>query len=535
MPIFRVRGAQDKIMSVLVGPDDNGENKQAETTLNAISAILSAASVVVLLTQTRAMRFIFQTWVAFIPAVRTPYSVGLVHNFTDSFESTCDVEQLPIVVFDINITRDNVNSTYAIMPMAYDVQYVFPSLLLIWVLAVSAAFQTYRIKQMPVLLMYGNDAQRTLILLCIHATLHVGVWVRILRFLDAPKLDFSLRWGFLFVLSFVCMVIVAYPPRYKNTAADFGRWLEYTLTAPIQVVIIALSVWTRDRSTLYALGAAQATMMLCGVVIEDCLQIIYSGNAPAEEDGADDTLMPHAPPPKEHRRRAVRMVIVTLIIAWVSYSVIWYVLISQFQRQQNITGKCDGCHNFNLTCDSGTPFLMQMVYKVVQEHAGFTNANSTLTNASFVSMTELDNLIKTINSSKVTTQLELATLFEYPDMPTIDSVVQSVRADLACVTCPLKSEAGVCEAREGLCQGQNDIPAAVVWILATQCILFGLFGVVQTLQLLLSGNVHGQQGAAEAWYTMSFSYAVLSVTAKTTLEIGFLFMLSQMPEELDYS
>ena len=75
----------------------------------------------------------------------------------------------------------------------------------------------------------------------------------------------------------------------------------------------------------------------------------------------------------------------------------------------------------------------------------------------------------------------------------------------------------------------------MVWILATQCILFGLFGVVQTLQLLLSGNVHGQQGAAEAWYTMSFSYAVLSVTAKTTLEIGFLFMLSQMPEELDYS
>jgi len=534
MPIFKVRCAQDKIMSVLVGPDDNGENKQVETTLNAISATVSAAAVVVLLTQTRAMRFIFQTWVAFIPAVRTPYSVGLVHNFTESFESTCDVEQLPIAVFDINTTSNNISSTYAMMPMAYDVQYAFPSLLLIWVLAVSSAFQTYRCKQMPLLAPYGNDAQKTLVLLCLHGALHIGVWVRILLFLDAPKLDFPLRWGFLAVLSFVCMVIVAYPSRYKNTTADFGRWLEYTLTAPIQVIIIALSVWTRDRSTLYALGAAQATMMLCGVVIEDCLQIIYAGNAPAEEDDADDTLIPHAPP-KEHRRRAVRMMIVTLIIAWVSYGVIWYVLISQFQRQQHITGKCDGCHHFNLTCDSGTPFLMQMVYKVVQENTGFTNADSTLTNASFVSMTELDNLVKTINSSKVTTHLELATLFGHPEMPTIDSVVQSVRADLACVTCPLKSEEGVCEAREGLCQGQNEIPAAVMWILATQCILFGLFGVVQTLQLLLSGNVHGQQGAAEAWYTVSLSYAVLSVTAKTTLEIGFLFMLTQMPEELDFA
>jgi len=529
MPIFRVRGVRDQIADVLLGPHEDGETKQAETTLNAISTFLSAASVVVLLTHTRALRFIFQTWVSFIPAVRNPYSVQLVQNFTESLESTCDVEQLPIAVFDINITRNNVNSTYVMMPMAYDIEYVFPALLLIWVLAVSSAFQTYRCKHMPLLAPYGNDTQKTLLLLAIHVLLHAAVWIRLLGFLDAPKLDQSMRYGFLIALTVVCSLIIWYPARYNNTTADFGRWLEYTLTAPIQVIIVALSVWTRDRSTLYALGAAQ----LCGVVIEDGLQIIYEGNAPAAEDGQEDNLVEHAPPSRQRRRRAVRIVVATLFIAWVSYALIWYVLIAQFQRQQHITGKCDSCHHFNLTCDSGTPFLLQMMHKTVKSNTAFTNPNSTLKNGSFVSNTELTEVLKMINSTKVRTLLELATLFAYPGMPSIDSVVQSMRADLACVTCPLKSEQGVCEAREGLCQGQNDIPPAVLAILVTQCLLFGLFGVVQTLQVLLSGNVHGKQGAAEAWYTVSPAYAVLSVSAKTALEVGFLVMLTQMPEELD--
>jgi len=533
MPILKVRGVRGQLVDSILGPHEEGDTKQTETTLNAISAVLSAASVVVLLTQTRALHFIFQTWVSFIPAVRNPYSVQLVQNFTESLESTCDVEQLPLAMFNINLTRNNVSSTYVMMPLAYDIEYVFPALLLIWVLAVSSAFQTYRCKHMPLLAPYGNDFQKTLLLWGIHVLLHAAVWVRLLLYLDAPKLDPSMRFGFLIALTLVCSAIIWWPPRYNNTSPDFGRWLEYTLTAPIQVIIVALSVWTRDRSTLYALGAAQASMMLCGVVIEEALQVIYEGNAPAAEDSQEETMVEHAPPDKQRRRRAVRIVVATLFIAWVSYALIWYVLIAQFQRQQHITGKCDSCHHFNLTCDSGTPFLLQMIQKTVNSNAAFTNPNATLTNASFVSDTELTAVLAMINSTKVSTLLELATLFASAGMPTIDSVVQSMRADLKCETCPLKSEQGVCEAREGLCQGQNDIPEAVLAIVATQCLLFGFFGVVQTVQVLLSGNVHGKQGAAEAWYTVALAYAVLSVSAKTALEVGFLIMLTQMPEELD--
>jgi len=534
MPILKVRGVRGELVDAILGPHEEGDTKQAETTLNALSAVLSAVSVVVLLTQTRALRFIFQTWVSFIPAVRNPHSVQLVQNFTESLESTCDVEQLPLAMFNINITRNNVNSSYVMMPLAYDIEYVFPALLLIWVLAVSSAFQTYRCKHMPLLVPYGSDFQITVLLWGFHALLHAFVWIRLLVWLDAPKLDYSMRYGFLVALTLVCSAIIWWPPRYNNTSPDFGRWLEYTLTAPIQVIIVALSVWTRDRSTLYALGAAQASMMLCGVVVEEALQVIYEGNPPAEEeDSIEATMVKQAPPDKQRRRRAVRIAVATLAIAWISYSLIWYVLIAQFQRQVHITGKCDSCHHFNLTCDSSTPFLLQMLQKTVQSSAAFTNPNSTLNNASFVSNTELTAVLAMMNSTKVSTLLELATLFATPGVPSIDSVVQSMRADLKCDTCPLKSEQGVCEAREGLCQGQNDIPEAVLAIVATQCLLFAFFGVVQTVQVLLSGNVHGKQGAAEAWYTVALAYAVLSVTAKTALEVGFLFMLTQMPEELD--
>jgi len=108
------------------------------------------------------------------------------------------------------------------------------------------------------------------------------------------------------------------------------------MTAPVQVVIVALSVWARDRSTLYALGAAQAAMMLCGVVLEECIQTIYTTNktGDAEADASvNDALLPGQGLNRTQvRRRAYRTAAATLIIAWVSYGLIWYVLGAQFMR-----------------------------------------------------------------------------------------------------------------------------------------------------------------------------------------------------------
>jgi len=51
---------------------------QTEYYINLVSAIFSILGLIVLLTQDRALRFIFKTWVSFIPSVRHARSVESV-------------------------------------------------------------------------------------------------------------------------------------------------------------------------------------------------------------------------------------------------------------------------------------------------------------------------------------------------------------------------------------------------------------------------------------------------------------------------
>jgi len=542
MPIYRVgaKPTSAEFIKFMHSTDDEAETRQGETTLNAFSTLFSAAALIVLLTQKRALLFLFQTWVSFIPAVRSASSMQLVHDFTGAIEDTCSVEQLPIAAFDINITRNNETKVYAVMPMAYDVQMVSPALLLIWVLALSSAFQTYCSKLMPALIKNADSSQVLGALLFAHMLLHTAVWVRVFTLQD-EGLTINMRLATLLLLTPLCLFIVFYPPKYRNTSADFGRWLEYAMTAPVQVVIVALSVWARDRSTLYALGAAQAAMMLCGVVLEECIQTIYTTNKTddAEADDANASVNDALRPGQglnrvQVRCRAYRTAAATLIIAWVSYGLIWYVLGAQFMRQYDITGKCDRCHEYNLTCtnDRNTTEMLAFLDIVMTDYIAFQNKSvvPVFSNVSALQVHDLDILL---NVSNVQTLEKLFLLFDLQGMPSFATIMDMVRSELACITCPLVADGGLCVARDGLCQGQNDIPDAVLGILATQGLLFGLFGLVQTVQLFLVSQVRGPEAATDAWYSVALAYALLSVVAKTALEVGFLVMLTQMPEEID--
>jgi len=168
------------------------------------------------------------------------------------------------------------------MPMAYKSELVPASLLLIWVLAVSAAFQTYRSKHIYYLWKKNNKFRGELKLFAPHAVVHIMFWFRIF-FLEIEGLDNGRKFAFLLALTATCVTIIFFRVEYKNTAPDFSRWLKYIITAPLQIAIIAMSVWLRDRSTLIALGGAQACMLLCGVVIEACIQDIYDTNKTGED------------------------------------------------------------------------------------------------------------------------------------------------------------------------------------------------------------------------------------------------------------
>ena len=100
------------------------------------------------------------------------------------------------------------------------------------------------------------------------------------------------------------------------------------------------------------------------------------------------------------------------------------------------------------------------------------------------------------------------------------------------------------------------MPAAVNFILWTQSLLFAAFGIVQTLQVdhlrlymqerfpksnMFYPNKNRTPAAipatdntqasdiestrANTWYTVTLWYSILSVTAKSILEIGFIFLV----------
>lgn len=444
-----------------------------EAIVNELSAWVSIAALAVLLLDDKAMLFEFQTWQHFLPTARNPATVQSMQAFQGEIEGACDIPKLEIANFAVLAERDGVTNTYYAMPLAFEMMSFYPSFLLICVLAWSAGFQSYRSTSInrAQLSAMGRPSAR-LEHLSISVWLAVGahllLWVRLFS-LKTPAVADGTKIVFLLTTTLVAFAPILTGIRYRGNGPDFGRWVEYAITSPLQIVIIACSVWTRDRGSLYALFAAQANLMICGAMIETGLQKMYKcqakiarlqgamhgmdasstvANASESDDDEDAralTLAQHVVARQNKRLRAVYMTLGVLGIAWASFVLIWYVVITQFQRQNTNAGACDACAAF--------------------------------------------------------------------------------RAD----DCPTKKPLDTCELSGGVCRGRNDIPPAVVWIVATQCVFFGLFGVVQSLQLYLSQQVVSVEKARLAWHSASYYYAILSVTAKSALEIGFLVMLSQMP------
>ena len=451
---------------------DDDEDGHWEYKLNLFSAAASLLSLLILLMIDRAMLFKFQTWAPFTTSVRSATSVGLVRNFTSHYEEVCEITNLSIAKFDVNVSNDGKITSYLVMPLAYDVQQVPASPLLIWVLAVSAAYQTYRGRFLP-LLRNEQLVNRFWSMFCIivlHLIVHATIIGRLVELELMEKVNIAI---FVISLLILCLLIIIHPfaEDYQNNTPDVGRWFEYTLTAPVQVVLVALSVWSRDRSTLYALFAAQASMMLCGVVMEECIEEIYETNEVEDPDQ-----------PSDKRKRVVRTARGTLVIAWVTFALIWYVLISQFLRQGHIDGKCDDCGSYRTDC----PVL----------------TSPTLT------FQDIVNRSISTNSSGNSTVI-----------PT-------------CQSCPITAPDDMCKIADGKCVGRSNIPPAVSYIVFAQCFLFASFGIVQTIQYVFSSMVNSEEDREKFWYGVSIAYAVLSVTAKTTLEIAFLAMLAQMPESV---
>jgi len=202
------------------------QEPQAEFYINTFSAFLSLVSLIVLFSQPRALRFNFETWVPFVPSVRGTASMALVNNFVTGFEDVCNSKGLQISKIDMETKHDNKTSTYVVMPMAYQKELVPVSLLVIWVLAISAAFQTYRAKHMYFVWSFDNIWAGFALIVVPHVVVHVMLWVRIFT-LDIDGLDGApgkgIKAAFTLSLTLTCLAIIFFPVKYINNGPDFGR------------------------------------------------------------------------------------------------------------------------------------------------------------------------------------------------------------------------------------------------------------------------------------------------------------------------
>jgi hypothetical protein len=80
------------------------------------------------------------------------------------------------------------------------------------------------------------------------------------------------------------------------------------------------------------------------------------------------------------------------------------------------------------------------------------------------------------------------------------------------------------------------MPDAVDFIFWSQYILFTVFGVVCSTQFVLAFvfPVQNTEDSNKRWRTVSICYAILSVSAKTILEVGFLMLLINGAQWLEF-
>lgn len=212
---------------------------------------------------------------------------------------------------------------------------------------------------------------------------------------------------------------------------DFWRWVEYALTSPMQIVLVAISFSIGERSTLVLLGTLQGALVMFGFFIELQCEVICCRHAERHEIEVSD-------------------------------------------------GSNGSLHNTK-TSNRTDNLVHEMFLRRIEDTYNEIKLVVTLM-TSFV----LHGVIWTIIFERFYTQSE------------------TLQA----------------------CEGGRGIPSVVFFILYTQAVLFSCFGAVSAWQcgktLLYFGNNPTLERKKALWYHASYRYSILSVTAKTLLEFGFI-------------
>ena len=127
--------------------------------------------------------------------------------------------------------------------------------------------------------------------------------------------------------------------RYNPLKPDYWRWVEYALTSPFQVFLIATSVMIGERSQLLSLMGLQGALVMIGFANEKRIDKFYKRSLKrlnlipgASIDRGDPVTWSQA------KRGKIRL---TMLLSWSFFAIIWYTIIHRFQEQ---VMNLDDCH-----------------------------------------------------------------------------------------------------------------------------------------------------------------------------------------------
>ena len=153
------------------------------------------------------------------------------------------------------------------------------------------------------------------LLLCVFALSFAFQFSRLKQLQDVSELGSVQRFVFRFN---------KYLANYEPLRPDYWRWLEYTLTSPLQVVLIAVSVMLKERSQIASLAGLQAGHVLLGFMNEKHIDKFYKNAAKG----------------KKGEMLWVRLLF-QMGISWALFSIVWAILIGRFNLQFSNLSDCE--------------------------------------------------------------------------------------------------------------------------------------------------------------------------------------------------
>ena len=147
----------------------------------------------------------------------------------------------------------------------------------------------------------------------------------------------------MFSISFFFQVVSLYQANHDNdnyfeTPCSW-RWLEYALTSPMAIVLVASSLMERDVNTLTLLSVAQAASVQFGFAVEYAIADFDEKNRTKAIDFQEVTAQPVDKSPHSWPRQKNRLWWYSYLASGALHVTIWHVLIAQYINS-NIDTDC---------------------------------------------------------------------------------------------------------------------------------------------------------------------------------------------------